>query len=251
MDIKVLNNISYGMYVIATKYNDRNVGCFVNTVNQITSQNPIISVSVNKNNYTNEALREQKKFSVSILSEKTDSSIIGKFGFFSARDTDKFLGIDYYEINGVPVLNENTCGNIICEVINVIDAETHDIFLARVIDTIISTNDFVPMTYKYYHEVIKGKAPKTAPTYIAEQPQINKIEEENTNDKTLEDESEKLDKYKNVEACESKTEYKKYRCTICGHIYDESVEKVKFEELPETWVCPICRVGKALFEEVK
>ena len=49
MDKKVLNKISYGMYVIGTKYNDKNVGCFVNTVTQITSQNPIIAVSVNSN----------------------------------------------------------------------------------------------------------------------------------------------------------------------------------------------------------
>ena len=28
----------------------------------------------------------------------------------------------------------------------------------------------------------------------------------------------------------------KYECTVCGHIYDEAVEGVKFEDLPEDWV---------------
>ena len=53
MDIKAMQDLSYGMYVISTKMNDKNVGCFVNTVTQITAENPIITVSVNKSNYTN------------------------------------------------------------------------------------------------------------------------------------------------------------------------------------------------------
>ncbi len=43
----------------------------------------------------------------------------------------------------------------------------------------------------------------------------------------------------------------KYRCTVCGHIYDEAVESVKFEDLPDDWVCPLCGVGKDLFEKVE
>lgn len=43
---------------------------------------------------------------------------------------------------------------------------------------------------------------------------------------------------------------KKYRCTICGYIYDESIEKVKFEDLPEDWKCPLCGAPKSLFQEV-
>ena len=43
----------------------------------------------------------------------------------------------------------------------------------------------------------------------------------------------------------------KYKCTICGHIYDEEVEGTKFEDLPNTWVCPLCGVGKEMFEKVE
>lgn len=43
---------------------------------------------------------------------------------------------------------------------------------------------------------------------------------------------------------------KKYKCTICGYVYDEEKEGTKFEDLPDTWVCPMCGVGKELFEEV-
>lgn len=43
---------------------------------------------------------------------------------------------------------------------------------------------------------------------------------------------------------------KKYRCKICGYIYDEAKEKVKFEDLPDDWKCPLCGAPKAMFEEV-
>jgi len=39
----------------------------------------------------------------------------------------------------------------------------------------------------------------------------------------------------------------KYRCTVCGHIYDEEKEGVKFADLPETWVCPTCKQPKDKF----
>ena len=122
------------MYVITTTYNDRKIGCFVNTVTQITAQNPIISISISKNNYTNGAMKINKKIGISILSEKTDPKVIGRFGFFSSRDVDKFDDIEYIEINDIPIVNENICGYLICEVLNIIDTETHNIVLARVID---------------------------------------------------------------------------------------------------------------------
>jgi len=42
-----------------------------------------------------------------------------------------------------------------------------------------------------------------------------------------------------------------YKCTICGHIYDENETGVKFEDLPDDWVCPLCGVGKDCFEKVE
>ena len=50
----------------------------------------------------------------------------------------------------------------------------------------------------------------------------------------------------------------KYRCTVCGYIYDPQIgdpEKginlgTAFEDLPDTWVCPECGVGKDLFVKI-
>lgn len=42
----------------------------------------------------------------------------------------------------------------------------------------------------------------------------------------------------------------KYRCTVCGHIYDEEREGVKFADLPDTWTCPTCGAPKSKFVPV-
>ncbi len=49
----------------------------------------------------------------------------------------------------------------------------------------------------------------------------------------------------------------KYRCTVCGYEYDPAVGDpehgikpgTSFEQLPDTWVCPVCGVDKSLFEK--
>jgi rubredoxin len=49
----------------------------------------------------------------------------------------------------------------------------------------------------------------------------------------------------------------KYVCTACGYIYDPEVGDpdsgiapgTSFEDIPEDWVCPICGVGKDMFEK--
>lgn len=40
----------------------------------------------------------------------------------------------------------------------------------------------------------------------------------------------------------------KYECVVCGYIYDEEKEGVKFEDLPDDYACPDCGVGKDDFE---
>jgi len=167
MENVFLRDISYGMYIVSTQMKGVKAGCVVNTVTQITSENPIISVSVHKDNFTNQVIRESGKFAVSILSEETSAELIGKFGFRSSKEVDKFAGVEYLEIEGVPVVKEKICGYFVAEVVEIVEMETHTIFLARVVAG-EKVSERVPMTYAYYHRVIKGKAPKNAPTYVEE-----------------------------------------------------------------------------------
>ena len=58
MDKKIFRDISYGMYIVTTKDNNQNnVGCVINTLTQITSIDHIIAIILNKDNYTNQAIK--------------------------------------------------------------------------------------------------------------------------------------------------------------------------------------------------
>lgn len=168
MDLTGLNEMTYGMYVIGSKLEGREVGCFVNTVTQVTAEPVKIAVCLHKNNATTEALEKTRQFTVSVLAETVDPKVIGKFGFFSSRNVDKWEAFSKEDMGGLPVLAEEVCATCLCEVTDIVDVGTHKLFIANVLDVKKKESTDapkVPMTYRYYHEVIKGKAPKTAPTY--------------------------------------------------------------------------------------
>ena len=169
MDKTTLFNLSYGLYIIGTKDGKRKVGCVVNTVTQSTSEPITITVCINKENYTNACIKKTKEFTVSILSEKTKQSTFGTFGFKSSRDIDKFETIPFKTTTSdLPYINEGVTGYLQCKVIDFIENFTHTIFIAEVVE---AENLFkeMPMTYAYYHSVIKLKTPPKASSYVTEE----------------------------------------------------------------------------------
>lgn len=229
MNPKALHKISYGMYVVTSKMNEKLNGQIANTVFQVTSEPPIIAVSINKQNLTHEFIQKSKVLGVSILSKETPLKLIGRFGFKSGREIDKFNDVSYkIGVTGVPILEDYTIAYLEAEVINAIDVGTHTIYIGKLLNAEIINNK-EPMTYAYYHEIKQGRSPKTAPTYIEE----NKIKKGGSN-------------------------MKKYRCKVCGYIYDPGkgdpdsgvAPGTPFEELPDDWVCPVCGAGKEEFKEV-
>ncbi len=165
MNLQALFQISYGMYIIGSKKGERINGQIANTVFQITAQPPTIAVSINKENLTHQYIRESSVFTVSVLAQETPFPFIGKFGFKSGRDVDKFSGVSYQlGKTGAPIVLENTLAYLEAEVVNSFDCGTHTLFLGKVIEgDIIKEGE--PLTYAYYYKVKKGKSPKTAPTY--------------------------------------------------------------------------------------
>lgn len=235
MDLKVLYNISYGIYIVSSKKEDQINGQIANTVFQITAEPATIAVSINKKNFTHDFITQSKVFAVSVLEQETDMKFIGRFGFKSGRDEDKFEGINYkIGVTGSPIIMENTIAYLEAEVIQAIDVGTHTLFVGKVVEA-ENIKKAKPLTYDYYHQIKKGISPKTAPTYIAD----NKKIENNKKRK----ESEKM---------------AKYECSVCGYIYDPEKGDPEsgvnpgtpFENLPDDWVCPICGAGKDEFEEL-
>ncbi len=166
MNKQAIFNLSYGVYVITSWGNKKPTGCTANSAMQITSDPATIAVSINHNNYTNECIKKSGMFALNILGEHCDPSVIGNFGFRSGKDFDKFSGKEIIIKDCVPIVNE-AMSYITCKVIDKMETETHTVFLGKVIGADVLSDD-TPMTYSYYHNVIKGKAPKNAPTYSGE-----------------------------------------------------------------------------------
>lgn len=222
MDTTILRSLSYGVYIITAMDGDRPCGCTANSVMQITSEPQTVAVSLNRANYTNELVKNTGRLAVNILAENSDASLIGGFGFSSSRDTDKFDGVDYEMVHGLPVL-KGTCGYMILEVKSTVETSTHTIFIAEMTDGEVIDKKAVAMTYAYYHNVVKGKTAKNAPTYI---PEIDGDGETQSEDVA--------DAPRGV-----------WVCKICGYAYEGDVP---FEELPDDWTCPLCKAPKSAFE---
>jgi len=41
-----------------------------------------------------------------------------------------------------------------------------------------------------------------------------------------------------------------WRCAACKWLYKDHKEKIKFEDLPDDWKCPVCNAGKDVFEQI-
>jgi flavin reductase (DIM6/NTAB) family NADH-FMN oxidoreductase RutF len=166
MNQNTLHKISYGLYVVTSKKNDEINGQIANTVFQITSSPPTLAVSINKENYTHEFIKQSQSFVVNVLDKDSEMVFIGRFGFKSGRDIDKFDGVKYrLSQSGNPILEESSIAYLEVKVEKEVDMGIHTVFIGEIVDGgIISDNE--PMTYAYYHLVKKGKAPKAAPTYI-------------------------------------------------------------------------------------
>lgn len=234
MDLTTLHKISYGMFIVSSIKDNKLNGQIANTVMQVTAEPPQIAVCINKQNLTHEYISASKVFTISILTEQADMPFIGKFGFKSGRNIDKFKDTNYkIGLSKAPIVLDFTLGYLECELVSSLDCGTHTMFIGKIIDAQL-LNDNSPMTYAYYHLIKKGKSPKTAPTYIASE-KVGEIKKEK--------EEKKMDKY---------------RCTVCDYIYDPTQGDpdsgikpgTPFESLPDDWICPVCGADKSQFEKV-
>ncbi|MEE1314938.1 MAG: flavin reductase [Faecalimonas sp.] len=213
MNTNAFRSLSYGVYIVSTLDGNRPTGCVANSAMQITSTPATIAVSINHDNYTNSCIEKSGKFAISILSEQSDAGLIGTFGFQSGKDVDKFDGVEAVEREGISIVAD-ACAYVVCKVIDKMETATHTVFLGEVVDAdVLKGGD--AMTYAYYHKVVKGKSPKNAPTYLPEE---------------------------STEA--PKADDSKWVCGICGYVYDGDLP---FEEVPEDFVCPICKQPKSVF----
>jgi rubredoxin len=164
---------------------------------------------------------------ISILAQSAPMNFIGLFGFKSGRTINKMENIKTKTgSTKVPIVLENTVAYIEVELEKELDCGTHTIFVGNIVEgDLISSEE--PMTYAYYQQVKGGKSPKTAPTYVKDEP---------------------------VAAPQSAT---RYVCSVCGYVYDPVdgdpdsgiAPGTRFEEIPDSWTCPVCGADKSKFEK--
>lgn len=200
MDASALFRIEYGLYVLTARDGDKDNGCIINTVMQVTDKPVQLIVGVNKSNYTHAMMVKTEVFNLSVLAEEAPFSMFQHFGFQSGKLVDKFSsGTISRGKNGVSYIADHCNAYLECKVNEIIDAGTHSLFLAEVVEA-EHISQQPSMTYSYYHSHVKPKPDKDS-------------------------------------------KKKGWRCKICGYVYEG-------EELPEDFICPLCKHGAADFEKI-
>ncbi len=157
-----LSFVTYGLYIVTSSHGGKDGGLIVNTVFQVTADPARVAISVNKESLTHDIIEKSKRFAALPLEQQTDLPFIGRFGFRTGRNFDKFAGLDLQRgALDVPLVLEHTLSFVEVEVEQILDVGTHTLFIGPVKNA-AKLKDGTPLTYEYYHTVIKGKTPKGA-----------------------------------------------------------------------------------------
>ncbi len=159
MDQQAFFKLTYGLFVLSAKEGEKDNGCIINTVMQITDTPKRLAIAVNKSNYTHDMILSTGIFNLSSLTEQVPFSVFKQFGFQSGREAEKFSGSEPRTTNGIAYLKEYTNAVFCCKVYETVDCGTHTLFLAEAEDALV-LSDEPSVTYAYYFEHIKPKPQK-------------------------------------------------------------------------------------------
>lgn len=160
MDRKAMYKLTYGLFILTAKEGEKDNGCIVNTVTQVTTEPNRITVAVNKKNYTHDMIMRTGAFNVSVLTEGSKFDTYKHWGFQSGAEVDKLAGISFERAeNGIVYIADECNAYISAKVVSATDLGTHTLFLADVADGRALSDD-ESVTYSYYQKKIKA-APKS------------------------------------------------------------------------------------------
>jgi flavin reductase (DIM6/NTAB) family NADH-FMN oxidoreductase RutF/rubredoxin len=218
---EALFHITYGLYIVSSGDKQQGNGYISNSVFQVSAEPALFAACCNKNNFTAGMIEKHGHFSVSVLSENTETEIFSNFGYKSGKDFNKLEGMNIkYGITGAPIVLNHSTAYLECRLIQKVDVGTHWIFIGELSDAQLLDETSKPISYTNYRETRNLFAPPKAPTYNS----VFHTEDGKEAEKT-----------------------KKYKCSVCGFIYDEAKNNQSFSELPDDWVCPVCGSDKDEF----
>ena len=248
MDMSAFYKIPCGMYIVSTAHGGKLNGQVANALVQVASNPPQIAVSLNKQNLTCQLCAQSGVFTVSVLDLDAPMTFLGRFGFKSGRDLDKFEGINYRTgTNGAPIVLDHALAYFEAEVVASLDVGTHLVLIGKVTDAEV-LRDVEPMSYAYYRTVKKGLTSKLAASY-QEKPKAQGA------GLAAQDARGAAASTAASMAVPPLAAPARYRCNACGYIYDPAVgipesgikPGTAFEALPADWKCPVCGAGKDRF----
>ena len=260
IDKKAFSNVVYGLYVVTCNDGKKDNGMIVNTVMQLTSSPISFSVTINKDNYSHDVIRETNKMNVNCLSVDAPFSLFELYGFKSGRDVNKFEGVNpKRSSNGLVVLSKYVNSFLSLEVMEYIDLGTHGMFICNLVEAEV-LSDKATMSYDYYHKNVKPKK-----TVTNKKGYVCKICGWVYEGDTLPQDivcplcKHGASDFEEIKSEEKGEKYMKYSCDLCGWEYDEEVgcpelgiePGTKFEDLPEDFHCLLCGVGKESFSKVE
>lgn len=207
IDEKALFKLSYGLYIAGVEWGGKKNACIINTAAQATAEPNQMLVTMLKSNYTTELIQKKGSFTVSVLSLATPLSRVADFGFRSGRECEKFEGIAH----GVDGQGNPYLAEDMAARMSVSISQTIDLGTHLLfIGPVTEAEELSaqrPMTYADYR-VLKAGGKVGAPEEKAEKKEA------------------------------------KYVCSVCHYVYDG---EIPFEELPDDYVCPICKRPKSVF----
>ncbi len=157
-----LNCISYGLYLVTSSDGTHHNGLVVNTAFQVSADPAKLAVCVCKTSYTHEIISNSHVFAVMPLEQQTPLVFIGNFGFRNGRTFDKFAKVSFTRgQTGAPIVREHTLSCLEARVSQAVNVGTHTLFIGDVVAAQFFKQE-PPLTYEYYHHVIKGKTPAGA-----------------------------------------------------------------------------------------
>ena len=198
-DLAALFKIGYGLYVVTSHDGNRDNGCIVNSVTQLTDNPNRIAVGINKKNYSHDVIKKTGIMNVNCLSVDAPFSVFENFGFQTGAEVDKFAKMPPLRSdNGLAFLHRYINAFFSLKVEQYIDLGSHGIFICSVTESRV-LSDLDTMTYTYYQKNVKPRP--------------------DTDGK------------------------KGWVCKICGYVHES-------EDLPDDFICPLCKHGVADFERI-
>ncbi len=126
----VLGTFVHGVYIIGAKAGDKVNGMTAAWVCQCSFSPKMVAVAIAPERFTYELIDKSEKFSVCLLRED-QIDLARKFGATSGREEDKFEGVPYRLVDGVPVL-EDCLSWVTCSLAGKIRSGDHYLLVGKV-----------------------------------------------------------------------------------------------------------------------